>query len=390
MISYLLMGSLAWADGPTAGDSNNPDDPCSTVPHNGYRRKVAYASGPEDRAIIEAYALARSQLLDEVTPGFSGLRREAIAQQIVDWKHEYSSRQACASVQIRTSDLGRFEQDAAKLEADLASLASEIVKALGGKPLHIESVLWEQTSCVADVSSALILNLRNRLAEVGGVQLQEGGLTTDTRELVLTIAGQGETLVVSATLKPILDASSILLPGFSFSRDLLKIEADGGRCSPTVSRSSGEVQIHVDLNTSAGQVCEGHEVSPTVRVSRPAYLRVFSIDGAGDTLLVWPPEGQDGQVTDSISLGAFQAYHLKSGDEKLVVVGAEDENGLGDLSGLSGFCRMANGMLAPPSASIMTATFSVIPAGTGECPWEDVLEQIAHTELLMADLPDCR
>ncbi|MEL6348392.1 MAG: hypothetical protein AAFV53_35120 [Myxococcota bacterium] len=374
---------------------------CATVPHNGFRRKVAYATGSRRNAIPQAYSEARQKMLVEVTAGFSDLRRAAVERHIVDWKHEYENRRACASVELEVKHIDSFERESQDLERDIAALAKSIVDAMGEDPLlQIKAPVWANSGCVSEVGRYLISELRNQLARQPGqlALLPPRQRSWEAVELSTVLTPGAGTVVVSASLRPPGAVGATPLPGFSFPNDLLMVEeGERGQCHSDaligVQGDGPTMSVQLALDTNDGQICEGGSIEPLMRLSHPAHVRIFSIDGQGDTLLIYPPPGPDPKAPVEMSLGTFQALRLDSGDEKLVVVAAPEATALGPLEDKRGFCRLDGGLqpgLFGQSVAMTSISYRVNPSGTGACAAvEDADEKIKAARAALEAVEPC-
>lgn len=352
---------------------------CPSVPPTGYAVHRAETSGASaGEAIAAARAAAREGLLQTACAGVSPERCHAIARRIAPWKDGHFDPRtgyACATVAIERASLDSLRQDEEAFQRDLRGLGERIARAAQGSSVWIADPRW-QSGCSA-----------------GALGARLGGLLTNEVARHAAAAGGGGVFQVQPELAPgggrvVLTAWGWRAPstdpqpleGFDFPLDLFGLEADPDACrtDAQLGLTSGSrtgargLTVHLEVETDHGAVCEGATVEPVLSVLRPAEVQVYSVDRDGRALLVWPPPGGSGRVQDRVSLGTLRAVASpRGGDERLVAVAVEAGGRFGRSQGWTGFCKVDGTFVAdlyPEGSAVGTATFTVLPAGTGGCP----------------------
>lgn len=392
--ALLALGALALA-GPRSKDREEQAaraaadqaaaEACGADTPEGYQIHTGFATDPDEATAIEVARLsARKMALEGLCAGKSDSRCAVIRRHIEAWKtphfHPFTHR-ACAHVGVNRRWIDDDAHDQERLTRDLQALARSVSDAAGGELLWIVPPLWSASGCHAgEVGAALVSELRNGLASVGGVRLASE--QEQAAQLEVSLSTSGDRVVLDAALRLPSSEGLIPLQGFRFPKDLFSIEAEGGDCrfdrdlgliSGLRSGADGRtVQVSIP---GEGSYCEGDRITPTVKVDRPSIVRVFSVGRSGKAYLVWPPPGQDGLVQRTASLGAMDLHPTPSGgDEKLVAVAVPPGSRLGPIEGWSAFCAIASfgAELYPEGAAAGAATFQVQRFDADACLVRDV------------------
>lgn len=370
---------------PIAADAGGPDleAMCPTKDVHGYTVHRSESAGTNaGLAIAAAREAATRGLLERACAGYGELRCAAAARHVKPWKEGYydpSGQWACASVSLAAADLESLAADAAVLDSQLRTLAAAVADRAGTKPIAVIAPVWASGCSSGTIGQALSAGLFNQLATHPTVRLVEPEHADGAQRLRMELAPGATGVTLSGFLQGA-DATMAPLPGFSFPLDLFVVAAgEDGTCRSdnALGLAHGErlggggLRVQVELPGVDGVICEGGTVGPIVRVNRPARVQIFSIAKDGRSLLVWPPPGGDPLVQREVMLGdMYLVAQPDSGDERLVAIAVPDGASLGTTDGWTGFCEVAGGVgpeLYPDEAAVSAATFTILPAGTGEC-----------------------
>jgi hypothetical protein len=400
--TVVLLSTLALAKKPPTGP--DPDAvaaeeaaTCAAGTVEGFRIVTGYATDPDPAQAVQlARADARKQALTTLCSGKSEGRCEIIGRHLDPWKvpyHNPLTQRACFHVGIKRTWIDDDRGDQQAFVRDLGTLAAAIHQAATDRPVALAPVLWARSGCVAgEAADAVHAELRNALGRLGGLTLvPEAGDSAVEIRLSLEPGATGVALTAAAVSPR--GAGEVPLPGFSFPDDLFDLGADGGDCrfDDALGLTSGQRRGHTGLvvrmalGTEERRFCEGDRVTPELRVSRPATVKVFSVSRSGTALLVWPPAGETGLVQDRASLGPMDLVLTSTpGDEKLLAVAMPQGEPFAGLQDWTGLCRYPGDFTAgayPDPAAASAATFSVLawdddhclqrdvrPAGTAEIP----------------------
>ena len=413
LLSLLLLALPAQAgrrDAPPLPDADMMAyGPCPEMGVSGFQIELGYGKGNKAQALREAREDAHSKLLNQLTGEYSQMRRAAVEQRIVPWlEGEYEGRTACAAVAISSEYIDSFANDARQLEEDLTQLAGRITQRVPGQLLQISPPIWKQSGCVADVGGYIVGNLRNSIAanREGVTLVTPGESSVDAIVLRTALAPGPSGVVLEVGVREPGSPGEVPIEGVRFPLDLLNVAVeDEGQCfsEDAIGLTAGEklgvdgLRVWVELDTLDGNLCEGERRSPHIRVNQAALVKLYSVDRSGNAWLIWPPPGApDTEVRDALELPEMRVLSMPElGDERLVAV-ATPVGAPGHLSRSapwSGFCQA--GTLGPgiygSGVAIGSKTYTVLPAGTQGCPWDDSLEQeVAATRRALSGAPVCR
>lgn len=368
------------------GPAEPSKDLCPTRhEYGGFHVERGQASGRnEARALQEARMAAFRQLEDLVCAGMEATPRCLAARRnIVPFgagSYDARRRSACASVAIDDRRLNSIDEDLRTLDAALASLAAGVGSAVGDQPLVVLQPTWAETGCTAgEVGAHLHNGLQGHLVGVG--------LATDAADprtvlLRLRLSTVADRVQVQAFTRPVGRATWTPLPQgqVSFARDLFRIpEGHGGRCAPDTDLGlvdglkGGTDGLTVDLVAAGegGIYCEGEQMTPSIRLSAPARVRVYTLH-EGKDWLVWPWKPEADRVygpEDPPRLPPFTAVlSADARDTRLVVVATPAAQVPSQPAQLP--CVLApslNLKQLDPGAAADAASFAIVPAGERIC-----------------------
>lgn len=390
----MLWMSLAVASAEEGDDPTARGGPCYPYPSAGYRRTIGYGEGRETRAIQEAKENARQQLLDQMTEGFSAVRRDAVAAHIGSAGAHYANRKACAAADIEQRWIESLDVDAAQYERDVAALAAAAGERIGDGLLQLEPPTWVDSGCVADIGATLMTALRGELGKQGLQLVAREHHHPTAPTLRLELAAEAKGVRLSPMLLDRQRGIETPLEGFRFPLDLFSTTADeAGSCTSDTrlglqhGRRSGTVHISLEMPSQDGFSCEGATVEPILRSQTPVHVQVFSVYG-DEALAVW-----GGPVDGDVSLGSMTMLRLSDADEKLVVVAAKDRTAMGVMGSYPPFCRVEGGLqpeMYPLDSTVESATVRIWPAGTRGCaPLPDLEDAVQAARDSLARVPPC-
>jgi hypothetical protein len=318
-----------------------------------------------------------------------------LRKHIEDWGPTFYNpvtHRACAHAGIHRDWVDNDRGDQLALHRNIIGLAQQIrAKA---HLLKLEPPLWGGTGCSAgEVGAALLNELKNALAD-GQTRIADADAEATSVQLVLEPRGAEVTLSVS--LREPGHRGELLLEGFAFAADLFKLDDSRGDCRfdqdlglVAGKRLGAAGEIGIDIG-SRGVFCEGEQVEPTVWVSRPSTVKVYSVSRSGQAILVWPPIGGDGVVERALPLGRMAlTISPGGGDEKLVAVAMPLGSDFGDTEGWTAICMTPQPFSSrsyPRDASVGAATFTVLPFDANYCLTRNVVSQSAEP---MKKYPTC-
>jgi len=347
------------------------------VPEN-FQIHTGYATHADPaEAIAEALRSARKEALDTLCAGKSEARCASIRRHLEGWKqpfHNPLSGRACAHVGVNRRWIDDDRREQAKLHDELVALGARVAAATEGQVVALAPARWEESGCDAgEVGTALRSELRNALAETETTLVPPG--TTGAADVSVRLEVAGSEVVVLVDVALPRAAGRKPVEGVRFPSDLFVLDEVNRDCridrslglEGGVRRGADGLQVWVDAGVE-GLVCEGDKGDPEVRVSRPAKVKVWSVDRLGTAYLVWPPPGNDGVVQRSLSLGEV-TYHrpVAGGEERLLAVAVPADQAMGPIDDWTGFCMHPGALEAkayPADAAAAAASLTVLP-------WED-------------------
>lgn len=365
---------------PPVEDSRN--QPCSNVPHAGYRVQVGWGTGDTHaQARNDAYANGKA-LLMQGTQTYGDMRQAAFERHVRAWEEPEFTREglkwsACQAVVIELAHIEGLERDGLALEKELDGLARLVAEAVGEGVVELLEPVWE-SGCASEPGRALNQALRVRLARVG-TQVLPGDYHEDgaVRVQIRLTAALADTHAVVSTLDP-----PRVLGGAAFPNDLLGIGSGAvGSCASNAtlglkdSSSPGAEGLRVWLNLPSdnGRLCEGERMAPTVSVNQPAKVQVYSTTEDGTSYLIWPRAGTSPQVLPDTPLVLPQLealYDHEGATERLVAVAVPLDADLGQADGWTGTCRVHRWRRSqfPEGAAVDSRGFVVGESGLHGCP----------------------
>jgi hypothetical protein len=385
--TWLLVVGLAFAKKPVepAVDRAALDEAealaCARdVPEN-YQIHTGYASDPDPAAAITAaLQAARKEALDTLCAGKSEARCAVMRRHVEGWKkpfHHPVTQRACAHVGVHRQWIDDDRHDQEQLADDLASMARRVAEAVGEAPVALAPLRWADSGCDAgEVGATLRGELHDALAEARRRLVAPGaeGAALVTLRLELT----GEQVRVSALIDPPKGGGSVPVKGLSFPADLFAVEGASRDCRLDRQLGlengrrvgAGELRVWLDDGVDS-TVCEGTTGEPQITVSRPARVKVWSVDREGTAYLVWPPPGSEGLVNGTVSLGEV-TYHRPAagGEERLLAVAVPQGTPFGTVDRWTGFCKHPGPFDAsayPKVAAAAASSLTVLPFDTPFC-----------------------
>jgi len=369
------------------------------VPEN-YQIHTGYGSSSDPaEAIAEAERAARKLALDTLCAGKSEARCTSIRRHIEGWKQPYHnpiSGRACAHVGVNRQWIDDDRREQARLHTELVALGGRVAAATEGQRVALRPARWAESGCDAgEVGTALRAELRNALAQTDAELVPVG--TSKAVEVAVRLEVVGAKVVVLADVRAPGAEGTRPIEGLSFPSDLFVLDEVNRDCRLDRAlglegghrRGADGMRVWIDPGVE-GLVCEGDRGEPEVRVSRPAKVKVWSVDRLGRAYLVWPPPGDDGVVQRTMPLGRV-TYHrpLVGGEERLLAAAVPADGTFGSIDEWTGFC-LQPGVLSsdsyPDAAAVAAASLTVLPWAHGTCAQRDTARSEPPA---MPDVPVC-
>jgi len=369
------------------------------VPEN-YQIHTGYGTDADPtEAIAKARRAAQKEALDTLCAGKSPARCASIRRHIEGWKqpfHNPLSGRACAHVGVNRRWIDDDRREQAALHDELVALGARVAAATQGQVVALQTARWEESGCDAgEVGTALRAELRNALAETDTTLVDVGTSGAADVSVRLQLAGSEVVVLVDVALPKTPGRKPV--EGVRFPSDLFVLDGVNRDCRIDRSlgleggqrRGASGLQVWVDPGVD-GSVCEGDKGEPSVRVSRPAKVKVWSVDRLGTAYLVWPPPGEAGIVQRSLSLGEV-TYHQPTvgGEERLLAVAVPSDETMGPIDAWTGFCQHPGALEAaayPANAAAAAASLSVLSWDEATCAQRDTLRDAAPQ---MPQVPIC-
>jgi hypothetical protein len=303
----------------------------------------------------------------------------------------------CAAV---AKEAGKVGADSAAGRADRAvtSLGNAVAVALQAKgargAVRLDVVRNAARCSVAELGAA-----RTGLSAALGrqkVSLLEGAPTAETWTVELEATPAGQEILLAATLLPPgrkerVPVEAQRFPNYAYG------PADLSRtCVVPVEPRPAENGLQVSFSGLDTQYCAGQKIRPTLSVSAPARVEVWSVLPDGTGLLVVPgmDEGRvpvNGRWTGSRPLPAAMAIPAgMSGDETLVAIAVPDSAPV-TASVPSAFCKVPGfaSRRFSDRAAVAVQSFRVMDT-SGRCPLEaSARPQMESLQQVLRDAPLC-
>jgi len=339
-----------------------------------------------EQARTEAYA----HVVERVCHGLSDARCDGIRRSIRPWEdglYNRKTRTACAAAVFPQEKLVELEREAAELDRGIARMANAVARQIEEADtalLHHEPPIWTG-GCAAGLAGDHLRNTVNGKLGHRGVRLdRDGRADAQVARLQLELApasAAGVQITGYLELPKAEGWSSIAGP--SFALDLLGLdEVDRVECRGDDALGlrrghrigQGGLQIWVDLPNGQNLFCQGDVITPTIRVSEPARVQVYSVLRDGTAYLVWPFEG-DGIIETQLALDpAMLSANPDGSDESLVALALPTDAPFGPTQGWRAYCKASddfNHAYYPPGAAADTAVFTVRSQGRS-CPATEI------------------
>ena len=406
MTAWMLTLTLALAKKPAepvvdreAADAAEAAACAKEVPEH-FQIHTGFATDADPAAAISAARRdARKQAIEALCAGKSEARCAVIRRHLEGWKQPYHhpvTGRACAHVGVNRQWIDDDRHDLERLQGKLAAMAAGVAEAVGDRPVALAPLRWADSGCDAgEVGSILRAGLHDALAEAKRRMVAPGADGAAVVRLRLEVAS--EMVLVSASVVPPDGSASVPVKGLSFPADLYAVHEAGSDCrldrqlglDDGARQGAGGLRVWLDDGVDS-TVCEGTKGEPSVTVSRPARVKVWSVDRQGSAYLVWPPPGSTGRVERSVSLGEV-TYHRPEagGEERLLAVAVPEGTPFGAVDRWTGFCRHPGPLEAsayPQAAAAAASSLTVLPWEAPLCAQQGSASVRAPT---MPDVPVC-
>jgi hypothetical protein len=229
------------------------------------------------------------------------------------------------------------------------------------------------------------------------LQLLDGAPTADTWTVELEATPAGADIQLAATLVPPGRKARVPVgvqpfPNYAYgSVDLTRA------CVVPVEPRAGDGGLQVSFGNLPEQVCIGQELRPTLSVSAPARVEVWSVLPDGTGLLVVPGLEPGGAKVNgrwaagTRPLPAASAIPAgMSGDETLVAIAVPDSAPVG-ASAPASFCKVLDvgAKRIPAGAAVAAQSFRVVDT-EGRCPLATQAQaQVDSLKQVLRDAPIC-
>ena len=393
---------------PAAAETAAPALDCRgpfTPPVGWKQETVVLPEGAGD--VEQVQAQARDQLVDKTCAGAQGCC-EALRSRVSPWKTGSNHGKVCAMEVVKTADLQAWRKECTSitgLDGEMLRAAQQLLGGAAASKVAVEKVVddgvpggrraeWLRAQMVVALgqAGATVLEVPAGWKGEGlprGIDLFVRGTATPRAEAqrqVVSVAWQARRK--RGRNVEILAAEAVVFPAAA-------APAGGDPFSGLPPRRD---DLYLHLNApNAGSLCPGQETKLTVYTDKGRYVRVFNVFGAGQAILVWPPEDNpDGEVPRSADLFDFVAEGSGDGaGEAFVVIGADSLEGLGHFASFSGQCRVRGeharalfqGRGVPPGALVSSEGFRIFAGpDCGAAPASNA----GDIDQYLSQLPECK
>ncbi|MCB9544482.1 MAG: hypothetical protein H6706_01145 [Myxococcales bacterium] len=376
------------------------------VPPAGYITATGLAAaGPDGLASAQRAAL--ENLRGKVCGGSAC---GALASELKVWRTGASASQACAmaTVNRKAVDAWRAGNDTSSLDDQLAAAARELTAGIKRKQPNIfVARIVDGGASGGPRARWLLPRLRRAFTAAGAVPVSWEGWSG--KDIPKGVDGVVEASLTARVEKgePVLElavemmhragaatgrraAGSILFPA--------AVAPAGGPALPPLPSDPGLV-LRFESG-EGGVLCAGARTRLVLSSDQAAHVRVFSLYGDGEALLIHPSAPGDDAIGagKTITIGGsegFEALPVPGADvERVLVVAAANEAGLGDLAGYRTTCRLPAGVAGrlhrfeglPPKSRASADGYRIVE-GDG-CPSLDPAAR-DRIRAALAEVPTC-
>ena len=385
---------------PAAAPPAGPPLRCQAAdfpPFGQYRLRIGYGLGSTEVEARQSAAAEATRLVaeQECLRRSAPACREVKARTKVPWGEPRArqsgagSWEACVAAIAPASGIGEADGDSsARLDQALAgrvrALVAELDVPAEGLPVRLDGAFWLGLDgrAAGELGASLLVHLKAALREVRGLAI---ALVRRPGEVLLRaeVARAGAACKLGLLYQP---------PGGDVWRSLGGIDFEPGAVGARDCRPPDESLItdgHLGLDRGRrvgsdglsvllaaplrdGRLCDGETYDWTAHVSRPAWVRVYSVTDDARVQLGWASEGP---VTEWTRTAV--AVQLPGGHEyRLVAVAVPAEagaRGFGTAVLGQADCLAVAGTGLPldrlsPQAAAAALTYGIVPAGQEGCP----------------------
>jgi hypothetical protein len=372
---------------PSVASGQTTSDLCAFDRIPGWDYMVEWGHGTEDEAKREASLMAEDRLIEKVGAGLNRVRQDGIRGQVQQYILEYdaASQTGCAVAAIDSGARAKLDAQADGLEQGLSALATTIAQKTPPL-LAIGDIAWDTGCGAGEVGGYLRTSLTYHLGGRGGIRIDDSDDPSDQASVLrlklAEVAGQIRATALLST--PGVEGAESL-GGLDFTAALFGLEPTSGSCCATDDQlglagggQTGIGGLTVEFVLLGGQdvYCEGNEIEPVIAVNRPAKVQIFNVQKDGMAQLIWPLPGQEGVISDRVSMGVVALIaSSEREDERLVAVAVPEASRFGRSEDWWAYCELPDTFGShyfPPGAAVDTVTFTVVPQGRRGCPTQDV------------------
>ncbi|MEZ4465828.1 MAG: hypothetical protein R3F60_16075 [bacterium] len=376
------------------------------VPPAGYITATGLApAGPDGLASAQRAALEtlRGKVCGEASCG-------ALAAELKVWRTGESATQACAmaTVNRQAVEAWRAGNDTSALDDQLAAAARDLTGAVKRKQPNIfVARIVDGGAAGGPRARWLLPRLRRAFSAAGAVPVAWEGWTG--KDIPKGVDGVVEASLTARVERgvPVLELSVELLhragaaTGRRAAAPILfaaAVAPPGGPALPPLPSDPGLV---LRFNSGEGGVlCAGAKTRLALSSEHAAHVRVFSLYGDGEALLIHPVAGGDDAIGagKTILIGGdegFEALPVPGADvERVLVVAASTPAELGDLAAYRSTCRLPAGVAGrlhrfeglPPKSRASADGYRIVE-GDG-CPSLDPAAR-DRIRAALAEVPPC-
>ncbi|GEM_PF-6309298 len=370
-----------------------------TLPAEGnWKSAIGYATAQEPSAALRmATDDARRRLLETAGASLGKRDREELQRNIDTTWHDRKVEKfeggyrACVVAFVRDTGMS-IDQATDTFKASLRLTLEEFIAQLppskNGLRLSLKAPLLpnghsaeEPGFIVHEQVKAVLGQLRSENA--ADVRLVEGPNSKWTTQLAGTIAAEGRHCILNLRYY-LKDGDARPLPGIRFHPIILGLDECSERKSDAGDDALGLREgmrtgkdgliVRLDAPLDGGMLCEGQPFSWKVEVSRPAYVRIYSVADDGRAMLGWSStkpvqrwEPEKTQAAIAIKIAPDINYRLVA-----VATPAEDgPDAFGNSLPAPGcITAKGSGIKAadfPGNAAVSALSFGVNPLGHNRC-----------------------